>query len=80
MTFANRKLTREGGAIVSKLYQACGQVLSDEDGFTARCSVPFGTEHSHHDATARGAVALGTALRETRPVAFDEDGNEIVAA
>lgn len=44
----------------------CFELLGDTDGFTARCLQPYGTEHSHHDATAREAVAAGTALDVTR--------------
>lgn len=40
----------------------CDEMLRDPDGFAAVCTQPFGTEHSHHDATAREAVARGLAL------------------
>lgn len=34
----------------------CLQMLYDADGYIARCIQPFGTEHSHHDRTAREAT------------------------
>jgi hypothetical protein len=39
----------------------CNEPLSDPDGYRARCAMRSGTEHSHHDATARGAVKAGRA-------------------
>lgn len=39
----------------------CLEALTDPDGFRARCRRRYGTEHSHHDQTAREAVAAGTA-------------------
>lgn len=45
--------------IVSK--ELCGQLLSDEDGFKALCIQPYGVEHTHHDLSAKGAVAHGSA-------------------
>lgn len=36
----------------------CNEPLSDPDGFRARCSMRANTEHSHHDHTAREAVAI----------------------
>jgi|SRR5688572_27332871 len=39
----------------------CGERLSDAGGFTAYCTAQWGTEHSHHDLTARGAVDAGVA-------------------
>lgn len=44
--------------------RACRELLLDSDGFTAACTVEYGTEHSHHDLTARQAVAAGTATKE----------------
>lgn len=43
----------------------CGQWLADPDGYVARCIEPFGTEHSHHDDTARAAVAARRAAETT---------------
>jgi E3 ubiquitin-protein ligase DOA10 len=34
----------------------CGEVLSDPDGFQTHCREPYGTEHSHHDLSAREAA------------------------
>lgn len=42
----------------------CDQLLTDPDGYRARCTVRYGTEHSHHDHTARGAVLAGIALED----------------
>lgn len=42
----------------------CNEPLQDADGFRARCRQRFGTEHSHHDTTARRAVVNGTASAE----------------
>jgi len=39
----------------------CGEFLTDPDGYRALCTVRWGTEHSHHDRTARAAVAAGLA-------------------
>jgi hypothetical protein len=35
----------------------CWELLTDADGYQARCLQPYGQEHSHQDATARDAVA-----------------------
>jgi len=40
----------------------CLETLRDRDDFAAVCIVQWGTEHSHHDLTARAAVAAGLAL------------------
>lgn len=39
----------------------CNEPLTDPDRYRARCAVRAYTEHSHHDRTAREAVADGTA-------------------
>ena len=39
----------------------CLQLLTDVDGYKARCIQPFGEEHSHHDHTAREAAGLDLA-------------------
>jgi hypothetical protein len=41
----------------------CAEPLADRDGYRARCTVARYTEHSHHDHTARAAVAAGLAAR-----------------
>ena len=56
----------------------CGELLSDPDGLVARCMVTYGTEHSHHDMTARESLAAGNELVDA-PAGqlFDADGYEI---
>jgi hypothetical protein len=44
------------------LSKVCYQLLSDADGFKARCLCTHGVEHSHHDGTARESVLAGTAM------------------
>lgn len=39
----------------------CNEVLFIDGEPTAVCIVPFGTEHSHNDMTATGAIETGTA-------------------
>ena len=34
----------------------CRQLLTDLDGYQARCTQPYGVEHTHHDLTAREAA------------------------
>ena len=43
----------------------CDEILTDEDGFRARCMVTRGVEHSHHDCTARESVERGNQLEAT---------------
>lgn len=55
----------------------CGEILTDPDGFTARCMVSWGTEHSHHDMTARESVTAGNEVIDGRGTLFDADGYPI---
>ena len=56
----------------------CGELLSDPDGLVARCMVLYGTEHSHHDMTARESLAAGNeVVDQPAGVLFDADGYEV---
>jgi hypothetical protein len=50
----------------------CLQLLTDPDGYAARCTQPWGTEHSHHDHTARETARAD--LAECLPGCHDWDG------
>jgi hypothetical protein len=45
----------------------CGEGLYDPISYAAVCTVEWGTEHSHHDHTAREAVEAGIAREQTIP-------------
>lgn len=52
----------------------CGKTLTDADGYKATCARTWGTEHSHHDLTARQAVEAGLALAPTTAGDLREGG------
>lgn len=41
--------------------QPCGEPLYENGRYVARCCQVWGTEHSHHDCTAKEAVQRGLA-------------------
>ena len=44
------------------MMEDCNELLVDTDGYQARCCQVWGTEHSHHDLTARAAAELDLAV------------------
>lgn len=48
----------------------CGQLLYEDGELVARCTRPYGKEHSHHDHSALEQVALGFAQFPRRRTGF----------